>query len=83
MAPNKLMAKLLSGMNKPNGQTLVLPANIPALLHPLPVSRIKGLGGMLGERIVAELKVTTIGELAQVPIGKLEQLYGTSTGTSW
>lgn len=47
----QLLSKLASGMNKPAAQTLVLPERVRDLLGPLPISRIKGLGGDLGARI--------------------------------
>ncbi len=66
-------------MNKPNKQTLCLPATIPQLLGPLPIARLKGLGGDFGERVARDLEATTIGEIVAVPQRRLEQLYGEST----
>jgi len=64
VAANKMMAKLCAGLHKPDQQT-VLPAEaLPALLHPLPLDRIKSLGAMFGERVMTELGVRTVGELA-------------------
>ena len=64
VAANKMLAKLCAGLHKPNQQT-VLPAEaVPALLHPLPLDRIKSLGAMFGERVMGELGVRTVGELA-------------------
>jgi nucleotidyltransferase/DNA polymerase involved in DNA repair len=48
---NKLLAKLGCGLHKPNQQTLVLPAAVPALLNGLAIDRLQGLGGGLGEHV--------------------------------
>lgn len=66
-------------MNKPAQQTLVMPAMIPRLLAPLPIGRIRGLGGDFGERVARDLQATTIGEVVAVPQRRLEQLYGEAT----
>ena len=66
-------------MNKPNQQTLVVPAMIPLLLAPLPVGRVRGLGGDFGERLQRDLGITTVGEVAAVSKHRLEALYGKST----
>jgi len=49
VAPNKLLAKLVAGLHKPNQQTVMPPEAIHALLDPLPVDRLRGFGGKLGE----------------------------------
>lgn len=78
IAPSKLLAKLASGMNKPAQQTLVTPAQIPRLLGPLPIGRIRGLGGEFGDRVARDLGATTIGEVVNAPQRRLEELYGDS-----
>lgn len=68
---NKTMAKLASGLKKPNRQTLINPRDfltLQQLFHPLPVGRIKGLGGKFGEEVSKVLGVTTVGELAMIPL---------------
>jgi DNA polymerase eta len=77
--PHPPTQKQASGMNKPAQQTLVMPAMIPQLLGPLPIGRIKGLGGDFGDRVARDLQATTIGEVVQAPQRRLEQLYGEST----
>ena len=51
IAPNKLLAKLCGGLHKPNQQTVMPRLAIHALLDPLPVDRLRGFGGKLGELI--------------------------------
>ena len=49
VAPNKLLAKLCGGLHKPDQQTLLAPRAVSALLDPLPVDRLRGFGGELGD----------------------------------
>ena len=49
VASNKLLAKLCGGLHKPNQQTVLPPSAVHALLDPLPVDRLRGFGGKLGE----------------------------------
>jgi DNA polymerase IV len=62
VAPNKLVAKIASDLEKPDGLTVVTPANLHAVLDPLSVRRLPGLGRKLGERVEAA-GVATLGEL--------------------
>jgi len=76
IAPNKMLAKLTSGMNKPNSQTVLCPDHTENLLRDLPIDRIRGLGAKLGRELAEALDVKTIGELAVTPIRKLEHVVG-------
>jgi len=76
IAVNKLMAKVGSGLHKPASQTLVPPSSTLSLLDSLALSRLRGLGGALGERISAELHVHTAGELAAIPHARLAACVG-------
>ena len=62
VAPNKLVAKIASELEKPDGLTVVTPANLRALLDPLSVRRLPGLGRKLGERVEAA-GLQTFGQL--------------------
>jgi nucleotidyltransferase/DNA polymerase involved in DNA repair len=53
IAHNKLVAKLAASLHKPNGQTSVMWRYSAQLIEQLPISKIRFLGGKLGERIVA------------------------------
>ncbi|CAL6302121.1 unnamed protein product [Bathycoccus prasinos] len=65
VSSNKMLAKLTSGMNKPNCCTILEESFTPSLLEHLPIDRIRGLGGNLGEELSEVLGVTTIGGLAK------------------
>ena len=47
------MAKLTAGLHKPNQQTVLPPDSVRALLDPLPIDRLRGFGGKLGEALRA------------------------------
>lgn len=49
IAANKILAKLCGGLHKPNQQTLLPPCAVQELLDPLPIDRLRGFGGKLGE----------------------------------
>ncbi len=76
VAQSKLVAKVASDMNKPDGLTLVLPGTEAAFLAPLPVRRLWGVGPKLEESL-AKLGITTIGELAARDPQTLERKVGT------
>jgi DNA polymerase-4 len=61
VAPNKLIAKIASDLEKPDGLTVVTTANLHAVLDPLSVRRLPGLGRKLGERVEAA-GIATLGE---------------------
>ncbi|MBI5860728.1 MAG: DNA polymerase IV [Rhodocyclales bacterium] len=79
VAPNKLLAKICSDLDKPDGITLLNAADVPTRLWPLPVRKINGIGPKAGEKL-ATLGIATIGELAQADPIFLQQQFGRSTG---
>lgn len=79
LAPNKLLAKIGSDLDKPDGLTLLTPADVPVRLWPLPVRRINGIGPKAGARLDA-LGVHTIGELAACTPAWLAEHFGAHQG---
>ncbi len=74
VAPNRLLAKLASDFQKPDGLTLVLESEKVAFLRPLPVRAIHGIGKVTeGELIRVGLK--TVGDLQDYP-GDLRSVVG-------
>ena len=63
VAPNMATAKIASDHDKPDGLTVVRPAEVAAFLGPLPVAAIHGVGPVT-ERELAELGIETAGDLA-------------------
>ncbi len=63
VTPNKLLSKIASELDKPNGLTVLTMDDIPTRIWPLPVRRINGIGPKAGARLDS-LGIHTIGELA-------------------
>jgi DNA polymerase IV len=75
IGPNKLVAKIASEINKPNGQLEVTPEQVPAFMTKLPVRKIWGIGEKT-ERKLEELGVKTCGELQRFSRPQLVDLFG-------
>jgi DNA polymerase-4 len=79
VTPNKLLAKIASELDKPDGLTLLTEADIPTRIWPLPVRRINGIGPKAGARLAA-LGVRTVGDLAARPRAVLVEQFGRAYG---
>jgi DNA polymerase-4 len=77
VSPNKLLSKICSDLEKPDGLTLLDPADIPARIWPLPARKINGIGPKAGEKLAA-LGITTIAGLAQADLALLQANFGRS-----
>jgi DNA polymerase-4 len=75
VGPNKLIAKIASAMNKPNGQLEVTPDEVPEFMHNLSVRQIWGIGEK-SERKLQELGVKTCGDLQRFSRAELVDLFG-------
>jgi DNA polymerase-4 len=75
MAANKLMAKIASGMAKPNGLLRVLPGHEAEFLAPLPIGRIPGVGPKSVEEF-KRMGIHTVRDLAALPLELLEEVHG-------
>lgn len=74
-APNKLVAKIASDLDKPDGLTVVDAAQMHAVLDPLPVTRLPGLGRKKGAEVLAA-GLRTLGDLRRADEGRLRALFG-------
>ena len=79
VAPNKLLAKMASEFNKPNGISILHEADLQEKIWPLHVRKINGIGPKAGEKL-ARLHIHTIGELAAQDPGWLMDNFGKATG---
>jgi DNA polymerase-4 len=79
IAPNKLLAKMASELQKPDGLTILAATDLEARVWPLGVRRVPGIGPKTEARL-AEMGVRTIGELAAVPVETLVGEFGRSYG---
>jgi len=66
LAPNKLLAKIASELDKPGGVAALREADIPKRLWPLPVRKVNGIGPKAAARLEA-LGIGTVGELEVHP----------------
>jgi DNA polymerase IV len=78
VATNKLVAKIASDLDKPDGLTVVPERRIREVLDPLSVRRLPGLGRKLGERVEAA-GLRTLGELRAGTDAALWPLFGRDT----
>jgi len=79
VAPIKLAAKIASDIDKPDGLRVVPPDQLLAFLHPLPVTRLWGVGEATRE-ILASMGLATIGDVARYPEAALIARLGGTTG---
>lgn len=79
LSPNKLISKIASDLEKPNGLTLIEAFEIADRIWPLAVSKINGVGPKANERL-ANLGIATIGDLAQRPLEVLHEHFGRNYG---
>lgn len=75
IAPNKLLAKLASGLRKPDGLMTVRPEEISGLLESLPVEELCGIGPSIARQLAA-LGITTCGQLGRAPAQLLTARFG-------
>jgi DNA polymerase-4 len=75
LAATRLVAKVASDQAKPRGLLWVPGGSEPAFLAPLPVRRIPGIGKVT-EAALGALGIETVGQLAEVPREKLEEVFG-------
>jgi DNA polymerase-4 len=79
ITPNKLLAKIASEMDKPDGITILLADEIPARIWPLGVRKINGIGPKAAARL-ADLGIETVGQLAAAEPAWLIEQFGRSYG---
>jgi DNA polymerase-4 len=75
IARTKFLAKVASGLAKPDGLLVVPPEGELAFLHPLPVERVWGIGHVTAAKL-RTCGIETVGELADVPEPVLSALLG-------
>lgn len=79
VAPNRLLAKIGSDLEKPNGLTILSLEDVRPRIWPLAASKINGIGPKAAEKL-RTLGITTIGELAAADAGLLQEHFGRSYG---
>lgn len=79
IAPNKLLAKLCSEMQKPDGITVITMADIPGRIWPMPAKKINGIGPKASAKLES-LEIKTIGQIAAMSEAWLVEHFGKSYG---
>jgi DNA polymerase IV len=79
VARTKFLAKVASGVAKPDGLLVVPPDRELAFLHPLPVERLWGVG-VVTSRKLRDRGITTVGAVARIPEQTLVAMLGRATG---
>jgi DNA polymerase IV len=79
IARTKFLAKVASGVAKPDGLLVVSPDSELEFLHPLPVQRLWGVGAVTAEKLHAR-GIMTVGQVAEVPEEDLIEFLGRASG---
>jgi DNA polymerase-4 len=79
VARTKFLAKVASGVAKPDGLLVVPPDRELAFLHPLPVERLWGVGDVTAEKL-RDRGIATVGEVAALQESTLVSMLGVATG---
>jgi DNA polymerase-4 len=72
---NKLLAKIGSDLNKPNGLSLITADNIETKLSRFPVTKINGVGKVTAQKM-KNLGIVTFGDLQRMSMSQLVQRFG-------
>lgn len=79
VAPNKLLAKMASEFNKPNGISILMADDLEEKIWPLACRKINGIGPKADEKLKSH-GIETIGQLAARDVQWLQQTFGERTG---
>jgi DNA polymerase-4 len=79
VARTKFLAKVASGVGKPDGLLVVPPDRELAFLHPLPVERLWGVGAVTAGKLRGR-GIRTVGEVAKLPQATLVAMLGRAAG---
>ncbi|WP_228881395.1 DNA polymerase IV [Paraburkholderia saeva] len=77
IAPNKLLAKIGSELDKPDGLTLLTMDDVPKRIWPLPARKVNGIGPKASEKLAA-IGIATVGDLAAAAPELLQSHFGRS-----
>ena len=75
IAPNKMLAKVASDWNKPNGQWVITPRQVDDFVHQLPVTKLSGVGKVTAEKL-HQAGVMVCGDLQSWTEFQLQQKFG-------
>ncbi len=75
LSPNKLLSKICSDLEKPDGLTILGVEDIPSRIWPLPVKKVNGIGPRATERL-ASIGINTIEQLSKADPVTLQETFG-------
>lgn len=75
IAPNKLLAKLASDMQKPDGLTVIPPGEVSRVLERVPIKDLCGIGAKMQQHL-GKFGIRTCGELGRFPVEILKRNFG-------
>jgi DNA polymerase-4 len=75
IASSRVAARIASSLGKPDGLVIVEPGQELAVMGPLPMEKLPGVGHATAE-VLHKMNITTIGELAALPAWSLDSLFG-------
>lgn len=75
IAPNKLLAKLASDMEKPDGLTIIKPDEVSGVLEKIPAKDLCGIGSKTARQL-ALYGIATCGDLGRFPVDILRKRFG-------
>lgn len=82
IGPNKLLAKIGSGLHKPDAVTMIPAEATSEVLRDLPVTVLWGVGPKTAGRLREAFDIQTVGDLQQIPLARLQDLLGVRSGES-
>lgn len=77
ISPNKLLSKIASDLNKPNGVCIINESDIERLIWPLSVAKVNGIGPKSQIKLT-QLGIHTIGDIARADPTLLQDVFGLS-----
>ena len=80
IANSKLVSKLGSAFKKPNRQTVVRTRAVPIFLGGFKITKMRNLGGKLGEQVVSTFNSENVKDLLEVPLEQMKHKLGDETG---
>ncbi|KAI1395039.1 sister chromatid cohesion protein Eso1 [Hypoxylon fuscum] len=80
IASNKMISKLGSGYKKPNQQTVIRNRAVQHFLSDMKFTKIRNLGGKLGDQVVSTFHTEAIKDLLLVPVEQMKLKLGDDTG---
>jgi len=75
IAPNKMLAKIASDWNKPNGQYIITPSDVQRFMSKLPVKKLFGVGKVTAEKLHKH-DIHNCGDIQQWPLTELTTTFG-------